>query len=133
MAEFGVSFSVILPFGKCYRAALAAVDQLCNIGVEAELQVTTTNVLDCDSDTWSVWMASDYSHAELGDAVDVLCSIQKEYGIDGPWAFEYASTCSRPVVGAFGGGAIVIYEGTEYSICTCEKMQELVEQVVNKK
>lgn len=35
-----------------------------------------------------------------------LCAA--EFGLTGLWGFQYASTCSRPRVNAFGGGAHVL-------------------------
>jgi hypothetical protein len=40
----------------------------------------------------------------------LLCAV--EFDLKGLWGFEYANTCSRPRLDAFGGGAHVIDLGT---------------------
>lgn len=32
----------------------------------------------------------------------------KEFGLTGRWGFQYANSCSRPRIDAFGGGAHVM-------------------------
>lgn len=39
-----------------------------------------------------------------------LCAA--EFSLKGRWGFQYANTCSRPRLGAFGGGAHVLDLGT---------------------
>ncbi len=42
--------------------------------------------------------------------------LAEELDLTGLWGFQYALTCSRPRLDAFGGGAHVIDLGTRHSI-----------------
>lgn len=44
----------------------------------------------------------------------LLCA--EQFDLQGLWGFEYANTCSRPRIDAFGGGAHVIDLGARTSI-----------------
>ena len=44
----------------------------------------------------------------------LLCA--EQFDLKGLWGFEYANTCSRPRLKAFGGGAHVVDLGTRKSI-----------------
>jgi hypothetical protein len=52
-----------------------------------------------------------YDGNASGDTDHVLAFVSKlgpMLGITGLWGFEWSHTCSRPRLGAFGGGALVI-------------------------
>jgi len=44
----------------------------------------------------------------------LLCA--EEFDLKGLWGFEYANTCSKPRLDAFGGGAHVIDLGARKSV-----------------
>ena len=44
------------------------------------------------------------------------CALRKTLDLTGLWGFQYALTCSRPRLDAFGGGAHVIDLGARKSI-----------------
>jgi len=54
-----------------------------------------------------LWMRDDTT----GDPERLIQFVKRcatEFGLTGLWGFQYASTCSRPRVNAFGGGAHVL-------------------------
>lgn len=54
-----------------------------------------------------LWLRDDVS----GDPAMLLCFVKRcaaEFGLTGYWGFQYANTCSRPRINAFGGGAHVL-------------------------
>jgi hypothetical protein len=54
-----------------------------------------------------LWIRDDVS----GDPLQVAAFVRhcaESFGLSGRWGFQYANTCSRPRVNAFGGGAHVL-------------------------
>lgn len=55
----------------------------------------------------TLWIYSDHS----GDVECVIRFVRacgRAFGLTGRWGFQYAQTCSRPILNSFGGGAHVI-------------------------
>ena len=62
-----------------------------------------------------LWIHDDVS----GDVVQVIgfvLRLAQEFDLKGLWGFDFANSCSRPRVDAFGGGAHVIDLGRRNSI-----------------
>lgn len=58
-----------------------------------------------------LWMRDDGT----GDQETLIAFVRlcaTEFGLSGRWGFQYANTCSRPRVDAFGGGGHVLDLGT---------------------
>lgn len=55
----------------------------------------------------AVWICSDESFSpEHVVAFALACA--KEFKLTGLWGFEWASTCSRPLLDGYGGGAVAV-------------------------
>lgn len=62
-----------------------------------------------------LWMRDDVT----GDPERLIQFVKicaKAFGLTGPWGFQYATTCSRPRIDAFGGGAHALDLGTGETI-----------------
>ena len=55
-----------------------------------------------------------------------MLRLAEELNLSGLWGFDYANTCSRPRVEAFGGGAHVIDLGARKSIGWTSSQEWLV-------
>ena len=53
---------------------------------------------------------------QAGDGIRFVLRLAEELDLTGLWGFDYANTCSRPRLEAFGGGAHVIDLGARKSI-----------------
>ena len=60
----------------------------------------------------SIWVYSE-DEANLDVLVALVCAFQEKFNIEEPWSLEYASTCSKPRIGEFGGGAVFCYKGKD--------------------
>lgn len=76
-----------------------------------------------ERDGSGVWVHSE-DGGDLEALVNVICSFQEKFSIGDPWSLAWAETCSRPRVGEFGGGAIVVYKGEAEWINTWDWCEE---------
>jgi len=63
----------------------------------------------------TLWIRDDIT----GDPQQVIIFVQRcaeAFGLSGRWGFQWANTCSRPRVNAFGGGAHVLDLATRETI-----------------
>jgi hypothetical protein len=107
MTDYFTHFSCVLDVGTPDNAARA-------------LEIFETAVLDSDPDHplacglsvsiregtggTTLWLCDDESgNPECVIAFVLLCA--EAFNLTGLWGFEYANTCSRPRLDAFGGGA----------------------------
>lgn len=58
-----------------------------------------------------IWISTDES-GEVERVANAVASWQMTFGIEEPWSLTYATTCSKPRLGEFGGGAVFVYKGT---------------------
>lgn len=77
-----------------------------------------------EADGKDVWIYSQES-CDLDALADVIAAFQLGFNIDDPWTLTWAGTCSKPRVGNFGGGGIVVYKGKTHWMntwdwCTAE-------------
>ena len=63
-----------------------------------------------EADGDDVWVYSEDS-GDLEALADVVATFQVEFDITEPWTLTWADTCSKPRLGNFGGGGLVIYKG----------------------
>ncbi len=75
-----------------------------------------------------VWVS-----AEEGGSLDligyVVAAWQKKFDIQEPWQITWSSSCSKPRVGEFGGGGMVVYKGKTHSLSAfswAEEMKKLL-------
>lgn len=71
--------------------------QLC--GFEVELQD--------DAGSAILWLHDD-EHGDVENLVKFVLRLAEDLDLTGLWGFDYAETCSRPIIGSYGGGAHVI-------------------------
>jgi len=80
---------------------------------------------DLRADRENVWVYSEDS-ADIGALADIVADFQLRFEVDEPWTLTWAETCSKPRVGQFGGGGVVVYRGkvswlNTWSWCEAEK------------
>jgi len=61
-----------------------------------------------DEDEPHVWLTDDAGESDLDCTAAVVRWLLRTQGGIGPVFFEWADTCTKPRVGAFGGGAMVV-------------------------
>jgi len=72
--------------------------------------------LESDREGGELWF-TDYQceHVDIEALAEFICGILEHFDIDEPVAFEYANTCSKPRLDAYGGGAIICHKtGAKY-------------------
>ena len=117
MADYFTHLSCLLDVRTSANAARALeifatavldddVDHPLSYGVAVSVDETEggTTLWICDEDSGDV---------ECVIAFVLLCAA--EFDLKGLWGFEYANTCSRPRLDAYGGGAVVIDLGARKS------------------
>ena len=70
----------------------------------------TVPVCEFKADGDDVWVYSEDS-GDLEALADVVATFQVEFDITEPWTLTWAGTCSKPRLGNFGGGGVVVYKG----------------------
>ncbi len=116
MADYFTHFSCVLDVGTYENAKHA-------------LELYTNESEDCDgfrvSDGFSLSLSREcnselWIHDDItGDPECVIVFVLRcaaEFHLSGLWGFEYANTCSRPRLEAFGGGAHIIDLGARKSV-----------------
>lgn len=82
------------------------------------------SVCEFDRDGDGVWVYSE-DQGDLDALMDVVSAFQLQFKIITPWTLTWAGTCSRPLIGNFGGGGIIVYKGkvhwmNTWDWCTAE-------------
>jgi hypothetical protein len=119
MADYFTHFSCIIDVGTPNKAAraLAVFQELRAAEQDAdepEFAGLTLSRQDAPEGS-TLWIHDD----EHGDVEAVICFVLRlanELDLTGLWGFQYALTCSRPRLDAFGGGAHAIDLGARKSI-----------------
>ena len=119
MADYFTHFSCLLDVGTAENALAAhhlfiqsqlddadRDEPLC-IGFELTLQ-------EGDADH-ILWIHDDVS-GDVEQVIGFVLRLAQEFDLKGSWGFDFANSCSRPRVDAFGGGAHVIDLGRRKSI-----------------
>lgn len=119
MADYFTRFSCLLDVGTPDKAARAyeAFTALRNdTNAEAETLCCGFDLtIQNDPSGSQLWIRSE----DQGDPEAVtqfVLRLAEDLDLTGLWGFTYAVTCSRPRLGAFGGGAHVIDLGARKSI-----------------
>lgn len=103
MADYYTQFSFMMPCVS-KEAALWLAEQLrsdarrpraCECAIEKETEL---------------WLYAEEC-ADIDTILEAISNYQNKYNDPGPISFEWANTCSKPMLDAFGGGAAVIYNG----------------------
>jgi len=119
MADYFTHFSCLLDVGSAENALTAhrlftklrmedgdLDEPLCS-GFELTLQVGDAAHI--------LWIHDDIS-GDVEQVIGFVLNLAQEFDLKGLWGFDYANSCSRPRVGAFGGGAHVIDLGARTTI-----------------
>lgn len=119
MADYFTHFSCLLDTGSPENAAKAmalfhrlraeeaAADEPAFDGFELVQQ---------DGPSGSQLWIHDDDQGDVEGVINFVLRLAEELNLTGLWGFDYANTCSRPRVEAFGGGAHVIDLGARKSI-----------------
>jgi hypothetical protein len=110
MADYFTHFSCMLDVGTADNAK-TALDLYSTFMAEAARNGEHSDgfrlSIHPDGGGSLLWMRDDIS----GDPLQVVAFVRdcaESFGLSGRWGFQYANTCSRPRVNAFGGGAHVL-------------------------
>jgi hypothetical protein len=119
MADYFTHFSCLIDVGTADKAALAVAlfQQLRLEDREAdEPQVSGFDLSIQDGPNSSMLWIRDDEHGDIEQVICFVLRLAVELDLSGLWGFEYSNTCSRPRLGAFGGGAHVIDLGARTTI-----------------
>ena len=110
MADYFTHFSCLLDVGTPENAARALdlYNRLSEDGASEEPPSEGFLLsIQPEHGASQLWMRDDVT----GDPERLIRFVQRcaaEFGLTGKWGFQYASTCSKPRLDGFGGGAHVL-------------------------
>ena len=119
MADYFTHFSCLLDVGTPDKAAhaLALFQELRAADQDAAgPEVAGFTLARQDAPEGSTLWFHDDEHGDVEAVIRFVLRLAKELELTGLWGFQYALTCSRPRLDAFGGGAHVIDLGARKSI-----------------
>ncbi len=119
MADYFTHFSCLLDVGSPDQAARA-------LAMFQELRAADQHVDDPevagfdlgrqDAPEGSTLWIHDDEHGDVEAVIRFVLRLAEELHLTSLWGFQYALTCSRPRLDAFGGGAHVIDLGARKSV-----------------
>ena len=119
MADYFTRFSCLLDVGTPDKAARAdeAVLALRNdtYSETEDLHCGFDLSIQTDPSGSTLWI-HDHGNGDVEDVIQFVLRLAEDLDLTGLWGFQYALTCSRPRIEAFGGGAHVIDLGARKSI-----------------
>jgi hypothetical protein len=111
MADYFTHFSCLLEVG-CPEKALRAIDFFVALRDEDdqsdEPQFHGFDLSVQDGRKSSVLWLRDDESGDVEAVIAFVLRLAEELNLSGLWGFEHSTTCSRPRMDAFGGGAHVI-------------------------
>ena len=119
MADYFTHFSCLLDVGTPDKAAraLALFQSLRAADQDADdPEVAGFDIARQDAPEGSALWIHDDDHGDVEGVIRFVLRLAEELDLIGLWGFQYALTCSRPRLDAFGGGAHVIDLGARKSI-----------------
>lgn len=128
MADYFTSFSCLLDVGTSERAMRAlALYRVFSEELEREDDTQIGFLLDIDpmDSGTQLWIHDDGS----GDPEHVITFVERctrALDLSGRWGFEWANTCSKPRLDAFGGGAHLIDLATGDTLASVSTNEWLV-------
>ncbi|MFT8420511.1 MAG: hypothetical protein ABF665_03165 [Gluconacetobacter sp.] len=116
MADYFTHFSCTLEVGTSENAIKAL--ELYNNEPEDDdgLRLSDGFCLSLSDEGGSELWIHDGASGDPECVIGFVLMCAKAFDLSGLWGFEYANTCSRPRLDAFGGGAHIIDLGTRKSI-----------------
>ena len=108
MADYFTHFSCLLDVGTPQNAA-RALDLYNRLSEAAEDPPSDGFLLSIQPEHGGrrLWIRDDVT-GDPQRVIDFVLLCAKTFGLTGCWGFQYANTCSRPRINAFGGGAHVL-------------------------
>lgn len=119
MADYFTHFSCLLDVGTPDKAAraLALFQRLRAADEDADdPEVAGFDLVHQDAPEGSSLWIHDGEHGAVEAVIRFVLRLAEDLDLTGLWGFQYALTCSRPRLDAFGGGAHVIDLGARKSI-----------------
>ena len=111
MADYFTHFSCLLDVGTPDKAAraLALFKRLRAADRDADdPEVAGFDLVLQDAPEGSAIWIHDDDHGDVEAVISFVLRLAEEIDLAGLWGFQYALTCSRPRLDAFGGGAHVL-------------------------
>ena len=120
MADYFTHFSCVLDVGSPEKA-IAALDLLTRLHLDEEGSddpaYSGFAMSQQDGPESSIlWFHDDDGQGDADGVIRFVLRLAEALDLTGLWGFDYAHTCSRPRLEAFGGGAHVIDLGARKSI-----------------
>ena len=119
MADYFTRFSCLLDVGTPDKAARAfeAFMALRNDSYAAteDLHCGFDLSIQTDPSGSTLWI-HDHGNGDVEAVIQFVLRLAEELDLTGLWGFQYALTCSRPRIEAFGGGAHVLDLGARKSV-----------------
>lgn len=119
MADYFTHFSCLIDVGTTEKAAraLALFADLRAADQDADdPEVAGFDLVLQDAPEGSILWIHDDEHGDVEAVIRFVLRLAEDLDLTGLWGFQYALTCSRPRLDAFGGGAHVIDLGARKSI-----------------
>lgn len=119
MADYFTHFSCLIDVGSADKAAraLALFQELRVADQNADNpEVAGFTLVHQDAPEGSTLWIHDDEHGDVAAVIRFVLFLSEDLDLSGLWGFEYANTCSRARLGAFGGGAHVIDLGKRTTI-----------------
>ena len=119
MADYFTHFSCLIDVGTADKAA-RAVDLFLELRAKDQDSddpvVAGFDLLRQDAPGGSTLWIHDDDYGDVEAVIGFVLRLAEDLDLTGFWGFDYANTCSRPRLDAFGGGAHVIDLGARKSI-----------------
>jgi len=119
MADYFTHFSCLIDVSTADKAtrALALFHDLRAADQDADdPEVAGFDLVRQDVPEGSNLWIHDDEHGDVEAVIRFVLRLAEDLDLIGLWGFEYANTCSRPRLGAFGGGGHVIDLGNRTTI-----------------
>lgn len=119
MADYFTHFSCLLDVGTPDKAAraLGLFQGLREADQDAdEPEIASFDIVRQDAPEGSSLWIHDDEHGDVDAVIRFVLRLAEDLDLTGLWGFQYALTCSRPRLDAFGGGAHVIDLGARKSV-----------------
>ena len=119
MADYFTHYSCLIDVGTAEKAtrALALFHALLAADEDADdPEVAGFELARQDAPEGSILWIHDDEHGDVEAVIRFVLRLAEDLDLTGLWGFQYAVTCSRPRIDAFGGGAHVIDLGARKSI-----------------
>ena len=119
MADYFTHFSCLLDVGTPDKATRALALFQCLRAADQDAddpEVAGFDLVCQDGPKGSTIWIHDDEHGDVEAVIRFVLRLAEELDLTGLWGFQYALTCSRPRLDAFGGGAHVVDLGARKSV-----------------